>query len=266
MFVSIDMDALRFLHKHVDHETVSALSWLECGQHTSIRIEPYHDRNMFLRGVSDLDVRMLYKNATGKPLSPESPNDALRYQLADVVQLLPSTRALTVEVLAQAELVDDQLHHGARFKYALGSKYPAEPVELFPLTTRPLTDKELAAAANAAETPVTGYPPRLTGQPRKPWEPDLPVHAPIAQERQTAAPAVPAAPEAPTMAKARTGSVRPIVFAAANKVLDDKGIEYVRAAWLSGLRNELVGQLTGEGYHQTTVRIKLSEWAKEKGI
>lgn len=264
MFVSIDMDRLVFLHKHQDHETVSAISWLECGQLTSIRVEPYHDRSRFLGNVSDLDVRMLYKNTTGQPLAREADSTAIRYQLADAVQLMPSTRVLTHEVLAQVDAVDDRLHLGERFKYALGAKAPAQPVELFPLKGRPLTAQELATAESHSRNPVPGYPPRLSGEPRKPWEPELPVHAPVAQAAPTGIPPVPPVPAAPTAGKARTGSVKPVVYGAATRAWEEAG-KGTKATW-EQVRKTLITELEAQGFHPTTIRIKLSEWAKANAI
>lgn len=267
MFVSIDMDALRFLHKHVDHETISAISWLECGQHTSIRVEPYLDRSMFLRNVSELDVRMLYKNTTGKPLPADADAAAVRYQLADVVQLMPTTRALTHEVLAQAAAVDDRLHAGERFAYALGALTPAQPGELFPLKARPLTDQELATAHSHSRNPIRGYPPRLTGQPRKPWEVDEPetqvvdVEASLDSGRGETFSATPDEPERPA-GKARQGSVQPVVFAAAKEAWANRA---EGATW-ADVKALLIPKLEADGFHPTTIRIKLSKWAKENGI
>jgi len=268
MFVSIDMDALRFLHKHHDHETVSAVSWLECGQQVSIRVEPYHDRSMFLRNVSELDVRMLYKNTTGQALPRDADAMAVRYQLADVVQLMPTSRVLTHEVLAQVAAVDDRLHAGERFAYTLGALTPAQPGELFPLKARPLTEQELATAHSHSRSPVKGYPPRLTGQVRKPWETEEPtvvdVEASLDSGRGQTYSAEPEPPEV-KMGKARTGSVQPVVFAAAKAAWEHPDRVAKGLTW-EQVRAELVKKLEADGYHPTTIRIKLSKWAKENAI
>lgn len=267
MFVSIDMDALRFLHKHQDHETVSAVSWLECGQTVSIRVEPYHDRSMFLRNVSDLDVRMLYRNTTGRDLPKDQDAIAARYQLADAVQLMPTSRVLAHEVLAQVAAVDDRLHAGERFAYALGALTPAQPGELFPLTTRPLTEQELATAYSHSRNPIRGYPPRLTGQPRRPWETEevVDVEASLDSGRGQTYSAEPNETPEPKLAKARTGSVQPVVFAAAKAAWEDPERVVQGLTW-EQVRATLVTKLEADGYHPTTIRIKLSKWAKENAI
>jgi hypothetical protein len=270
MFVSIDMDALRFLHKHHDHETVSAVSWLECGQQVSIRVEPYHDRSMFLRNVSELDVRMLYKNTTGQALPRDADAMAVRYQLADVVQLMPTSRVLTHEVLAQVAAVDDRLHAGERFAYALGALTPAQPGELFPLKARPLTEQELATAHSHSRSPVKGYPPRLTGQVRKPWETEEPTielktDGADHTEAHEAQAEVYEQTTGVKMGKARTGSVQPVVFAAAKAAWEHPDRVAKGLTW-EQVRAELVKKLEADGYHPTTIRIKLSKWAKENAI
>lgn len=263
MFVSIDMDALVFLHKHVDHETVSALSWLECGQQVSIRVEPCHDNSRFLANVSELDVRMLYKNATGRPLPGDADHTALRYQLGDVVQLMPHARVLTAEVLAQVNAVEDRLYAGERFKYALGARVPAQAGELLPLKARSLTDKELAEAHMRSRNPIAGYPPKLSGQ-GKPWEapaaPAPQVPAPPAPRAQTAAPDPVAASRG---GKSAPGAVRAVVNAAADQAWEQAGRPADPAA-VRSLAMGLHAGIAAQGHNPTTVRIKLSEWAKAK--
>lgn len=256
MFVSIDMGNLVFLHKHHDHETISALSFLEAPDR-SIRVETT-DRQRFLLNVSDLDMRMLYKNSTGVALAPAD-SATLRHQLADVVHLIPMTHALHNEALEQVAVVEDQLYKGERFKYALGSNKPAQPGELFPLKARPLTDKELTEAMHRSAVPIKTYRPRLSGEPLKPWEPKP-------EESATELPTVPTpAPAAPienTFTKAVKPSVRPVVRAAATAAWEAAG-KPTDLATLKALCGGLVKGLEDQGFHPTTIRIKLSEWTKE---
>lgn len=263
MFVAIDMDNLRFTHKHHDHETVSAVSYLELGTGVTTRIEHAGDRSHFLMGVTDLDVRMLYKNTTGQALPANDNPHALRHQLADVVGLLGATRALREEAQAQVDAVEHRIHDGERFRYALGAKVPAQPGELFPLKGRALTERELQDAAQRAATPVRGYSPRPSGQPARPWDPD-PVPAPAHADTPPPVPSAPAAPSVVTSTvRAPRQSVRPVVRAAADKAWADAG-KPTDHATLKQLTNALVPGLEADGYHRTTIRIKLSEWVRER--
>src|SRR3954465_5051882 len=128
MFISVDMDKLVFLHKHADHETVSRLSWLECGQQVSIRIDDIEVDN-FLSGIAHGDLCHLYQNVTGDSfLEVEwgARASQFRERLREAARNMASTVALTDEVAVQVAAVDDRLHAGERFKYALGAKVPAQ--------------------------------------------------------------------------------------------------------------------------------------------
>ncbi len=259
MFVSIDMDNLVFLHKHHEHETVSALSFLEAADR-SIRVDTC-DRQRFLHGVSDLDLRMLYKNTTGATLAPAD-TATLRHQLADAVSLMAATPAQCAEVTMQVEAVEARLYEGECFKYARGAKVPAQPVELFPLKARPLSEKELAEAQQRARVAITTYKPRLSGEPRKPWEPELPVHAPIAQPAPTPQETAPEPDRVTSVVRTAKPSVRPIVRSAADAAWEAAG-KPTDAASLKELCKGIIPALEAQGYHPTTIRIKLSEWTKE---
>lgn len=270
MFVSIDMDRLVFLHKHHDHETVSRLSWLECGQHTSVRIDNTEADN-FLRGVSHSDLIRFYKNTTGEDALETSWGDRahqFRERLREIAHNLPPTVALIEEVDAQVAVADERLHAGERFKYALGARTPAQAVELFPILGRPINQQQIKAADERAaeakrlhgehlEAERRGdfLPPSARAHAGLPPLPGAPVVEPTATE--TVLP--------PKPAKARSGSVQPVVFAACDKAWNDPQRVSSGESW-ADVKGRLVTQLIADGLHPTTVRIKLSKWAKEKGL
>lgn len=261
MYISIDMDALRFLHKHQDQEVVSAISWLECGQHVSIRIDNIEGEH-FLRGVAHGDLCHLYQNITGDNFHEQQWGDRadqFRERLREAARNVAATVALADEALAQADLVDDKLHAGERFKYALGSRVPAQAQELFPLQPVPLAPTQITAAdARAAGI-------KQMRQQREEAERQgafLPGAQPDHDHTVVTEHAPPAAPEQPKLAKARTGSVQPVVFAAAKAAWEARA---PGVTW-DQLRPELAKKLEADGFHPTTVRIKLSKWAKENGI
>jgi hypothetical protein len=233
MYVSIDMDKLVFLHKHHDHETLSALAFLEAPDR-SIMIENT-ERGEFLHKLSRLELCLLYKNTTGAGLvSTES--QTLRFQLHDVVANMKARLAIRDEVTTQVAAVEDRLYAGKAFAYVLGAKLPTAPLELLGLPAKPLAPAQLDAAAHRAATaPVAPPPP----------------------------PPVPAAPETPEPRQpggARKPSVRPVVFAAADAAWAAAGKGTLRT-W-EQVKADVLADMMKQGYHQTTVRIKLSEWAK----
>lgn len=271
MFVSIDMDRLVFLHKHHDHQTLSGLSWLECGQHTSIRVDNT-DADNFLRGVSHSDLLRLYENVIGeKPMESGWGERAFHFreQLREAALNLPPTVALIEEVDVQVAAVDDRLHAGERFKYALGAKVPAQASELFPIQGRPLTAAQISAANARGAEAAQRFKDHLEAERRGDFLPPsarasgglppLPGAPPVA-------PTVSEAPQhEPKAPKARSGSVQPVVFAACDKAWNDPQRVASGETW-ADVKARLFTQLSDEGFHPTTVRIKLSKWAKEKGL
>jgi hypothetical protein len=271
MFVSIDMDRLVFLHKHHDHETVSRLSWLECGQHTSVRIDNT-EADKFLRGVTHGDLIRFYKNATGEDALEMAWGDGafqFRERLREVARNLPPTVALMEEVDAQVALADDRLHAGERFKYVLGARTPAQAQELFPILGRPINQQQVKAADDRAAESKRQFLDHLEAERRGDFLPASSRAQAGLPPLPGAAPAVQTAPEAeqqpskPT--KARSGSVQPVVFAACDKAWNDPQRVSSGESW-ADVKARLVTQLIGDGLHPTTVRIKLSKWAKEKGL
>ena len=122
MFVSINMNDLQFVHKHKDHETVSALAWLEM-PHKCVQIEST-DREAFGSKMTALELRMLYRNTTALDITGTD-HIVVREMLATLVEekLLPSFAHIN-ELQAQIALVEDDLYNGIPWKYALGSRRP----------------------------------------------------------------------------------------------------------------------------------------------
>lgn len=271
MFISVDMDRQVFLHKHHDHETVSKLSWLECGQQVSIRIDNIEADN-FLRGVAHGDLCHLYQNTTGDDFhEPEWGSRAAQFRerLREAARNMASTIALIDEVDAQVAAVDDRLHAGERFKYVLGARVPAQAAELFPLTFVPLIPPQTQAADARAAEQVRLHKEHLEAERRGDFLPasaranaGLPPLPGAPVTEPTTAEAVPAAPKPP---KARSGSVQPVVFAACDKAWNDPQRVASGEPW-ADVKVRLATQLITDGLHPTTVRIKLSKWAKEKGL
>jgi hypothetical protein len=232
MFVSIDMDKLVFLHKHADHDTLSALAWLEA-PNRSVTIEST-EREHFLNKMGRLDLCILYKNTTGASLVSQQ-NNVLRQQLREMVERTKETPAKLDEVQAQIAKVEDDLHAGTAYKYARGAKTPAQGGELFPLVAKPLTDAQLLTAAERA-------PQELT-------------HA-------DAVPAPP--PPAPRAPAVRAAGVRPVIWAhadagweAAGKPTDKTVVMGLRKGWMKELEEQ-------RGIKTATASNELGAWMKDR--
>lgn len=242
MFVSVDMQKLVFLHKHHDHETLSALAWLEAPER-SVLIDSTA-REYFLLKLTDLELRMLYKNTmqSDAPVHTGIDNSVyLRELLATIVDShMQAKLAIREEVEAQCEHVTDDLYKGTAWTYAIGSKRPAKQQELFPLTGKPLTPASLAQAVQLAPQR------RLT------------------RAAATPAPAPKPTASAPPAAKQRQPSVRPIIWAAADRMWEAAGKSMDKAVVLE-LRKKIMAALESEsGVKKTSSSNELGNWMKAR--
>lgn len=241
MFVSIDMDKLQFVHKHTDHETVSLLAWLEM-PNKSVTIENT-DREYFLAKMTGLDLRMLYKNTTGLDITGTD-HIVVREMLATLVEeKLKPVFVNKAELEAQVELVDDDLHAGVPWKYALGAKRPAKQEELFVLPglhCNPLTGPEGTEAA---------------------------VRAPQRRAVRTATPTAPKGPSVPVPPRAatvRASNVRPRIWAVADRLWEEAGKPTEKAVVLE-LRKKMMAVLESEDHiKKTTSSNELGNWMKTR--
>lgn len=238
MFVSINMDDLQFVHKHKDHDTVSALAWLEM-PHKSVTIEST-EREYFLSKMSGLDLRMLYRNTTGLDITGTD-HIVVREMLATLVdEKLKPVFAHLNELQAQIELVEDDLYKGVPWKYALGSKRPAKQEDLFSLHCKPLDGSEAQAAA---------------------------IRAPQRRKAASATPAAAApapAPQRPAVPKQRMSSVRPVIWAVADQLWQEAGSPKDPKVVLE-LRKKMMATLEADkGVKKTSSSNELGNWMKDR--
>ena len=242
MFVSVDMQKLVFLHKHHDHETLSALAWLEAADRSVLIDSTARDR--FLLSLTDLELRMLYKNTmlSDPPVHTGIDNSIyLRELLATIVERhMQPKLAIREEVEAQCEHVSDDLYNGIPWTYAIGSKRPAKQQELFGFVGKNLSEATLAQAAQLAPQR------RLT------------------RAAATPAPAPKPAASAPPAAKQRQPSVRPIIWAAADRMWEAAGKPMDKAVVLE-LRKKMMAVLESEsGVKKTSSSNELGNWMKAR--
>lgn len=237
MFVSIDMDTLRILHKHHDQFVLNGLSFLEAPHH-SIRNENV-DSPHFLLGMTALDIRILYRNTTGD--DPTGTDDqVMREMIAKLVtDHMPPTLALQAEVDAQLKAVEDDLYNGIPWKYALGAKVPAKAIDLFPLSCKPLDaiDKHKAAQLAPQRRAVREAP-----KPKAPAE---------------------SAPQPAPAAKQRASSVRPVIWQHADEAWAAAGSPKDTATVLA-LRKQMMVDLEAKGVKKTSSSNELGNWMKAR--
>lgn len=270
MFVSIDMDTLRFLHKHPDHETVSAISWLECGQQVSVRVDNT-EREEFLGGVAHGDLCHLYRNVTGDDFHKGQWGERahqFRERLREAARNMPVTNAVSAEVFAQVAKVNDRLYAGERFSYAKGAATPAQAQELFPLRAAPLAPSQTTAADQRAaelrreqlareEAERNGD---LLPRPRLEHEPEVEAAGSNTSQAEAQAPA---APTVTVRSKSVAGATRAVVNAAADSAWEQAG-RPADPLTVKTIARDLHAGIAAQGHNPTTTRIKLTEWAKAK--
>lgn len=246
MYISIDMDKLVFLHKHADQDTVGALAFLEACDR-SVRVDRVDDPD-FLLSMSQTDLRMMYQNVAGRDSATKVEPGVLRNHLQRVAHHMDATKANPEEVQLQVSAVSEQLHKGTPYTYARGAKVPAKARELFPLPYK----EGWWSIQLPGEKQVLPYPANMMARGYA-----------YKEERASAPVVTESKPIGPTVT--RTGAVRPVVRAAADKAWNDPERAAKGLAW-EAVRATLIANLTAQGYHPTTIRIKLSEWAKDNKI
>lgn len=238
MFVCVDVDALQFTHKHHEHEVVSSLAFLEaCNCSTVVDST---DNPNFLKSLTPLNARWLYRNTCGEDITG-TPDIVVREMLAALVAKLPSTLAIEAEVALQIESVEEDLHAGKPWKYAIGLKKPKPMDTLQALHCKPLTEAEGAQAALLA--------PQSRAERAAPKPPATRSTAPQ---------------PAPAVRKARAHSVRPVIWATADAMWEAAGKPTDKAVVLE-LRKKMMVELE-EKHHvkRTSSSNELGNWMKER--
>lgn len=241
MRAAIDMQDLRVLHIHQLAGVVHGLVYLEAKSVKHVAFENT-DRPGFLDGLTTLELTLLYRNTTKSDFPPNVADDLTRRQMiADLIN------AATPRDVNQEEL-EDQIEHVAEkledpadttaFRYVKGARVPAiSDGGLFPLTAYPVSMSKVAAAAQLAAQ-------RLS-----------------TRAAPTAAPAP--APRAQPATRRATGSVRPVVWAHADKVWEAAGKPTDKDAVLE-LRKRMMTELEDQGIKRTSSSTSLGEWMKDR--
>lgn len=125
MNILIDMENLRFVHKHSNATALLLLAEIEM-PHLPVRVEPC-DCDSFLKKMSDMEMFLLYKNSIG--VHPVYVGDKLRAVLMECVSRMPISALDINELRAQVAGIpkdDDQ-----PYKYIRSSLHAQELEELF---------------------------------------------------------------------------------------------------------------------------------------
>ncbi len=145
MPISIDMQVMRFLHKHSNINVVDNLDFIT-GKVCTVGPE---DWAPLYRDLTELDMGLLYKNTTGE--EPPYHGDALRALLAELAERFPVTAVDETELEKQCVYIEKNHPKGLTgFRYCKGSSVPSPlPQTLFPTVALPLLDGAAAVRKHA---------------------------------------------------------------------------------------------------------------------
>jgi hypothetical protein len=225
MYVLVDRDKLVFRHAHPDHAVVSALSTIEVA-HCAVCILPADPACM--NTFTDLELRMLYQNTTGKKLEGYF-RPALCKAVAELAMGLPVSDVNPFEVKQQASKIS--INDAGFYRYVKGAYTPARLQELF-------EPEALVAVPGATPASVPPAPPGAT---------------------PASTPAAPIAPPA-TIAAPRGGN-KAVIWATADVMWEQGGkVREVKA--VLELRKRIMDQLEQQGIKRTSASSELGNWQK----
>lgn len=237
MYVSIDRENLKFLHKHADLHVVCNLVHIEAPNIAICIVD--HDSDAFLSDYTGMELAMLYKNTSGHDHTGRS-DSALRALLAELAGRLPTSDVNKFELDRQAASIPED--NDQPLKYVKGATRPGKaPAELFPLKAERNSDED-AIAARAKQ--------------RAPQRP--------ASVASTPAPASAAARPQRAPAAPRQGGVRAVIWEVADSMWEKEDKPTGKAEVLS-LRKRVMDVLESDhAVKRTSSSNELGQWQKAR--
>lgn len=233
MYISIDMGALRFLHKHPNLDVISNLDFI-LAKHEDTNLGSLTDYNLFSH-YDDKEMATLYSNMVGTP--PSFVGITLRMALFELAESFPVTDCDEAEVLQQVRYVERwNKDSDPGYFYVKGAAIPGK-------TAPPVFHMEFTPehARNAARR----VPPRAVAQ----------------AAAQTHSPT---APRAPTAVKApRSGGVREIIWRVADEMWAAVGSPK-DSPTVRKLRIKMMDALEAQDVKRTTSSNELGNWQKNR--
>lgn len=250
MYISIDRDKTRFMHKHADFTTVCELDYI--GQVIKrTDVEPITEGTQFLTHWTEYELRLLYhKSVTGDNVKePRCPHAGviLRAVLLEMAQRLPVTDADPAEASAQAAWIEERLNKGedvAEYQYVRGSKTPGRKGSLFAHNACAILPPE--EAAKVAHARITAQATRASA---------------LAQaQASAAAQAAISAPAQPKPARSSAGAPRSGVCKLIWEALDAQ----VKLANGIVPERSFIKRLAEErGWNASTASVQYAAWRKQ---
>lgn len=241
-YVSLDMTNLRFLCRASEHRLLSLLANIET-THVAIRIQPCDHPDDF-RHLSDLELRLLYKNSLQVDEAPVGTKD-LRASAYLLAQEVPERKLNGFELESQLACIPSD--DFGRYSYVPGSQVPQREGDLFEPANLKLAKRwdELGlAAARALHAPAAQQATLAPAAPRSP------------ATRPATAPRAPAAPP--------RGGNRALIWQHMDQIWERAGKPMTSSAVLA-LRKTCMDELEQQhSIKRTSASSELGNWMKER--
>jgi hypothetical protein len=242
MYISVDRDKGRFLHKSPHFNVVCNLDWIE-GPIDHLEVCEFTS-HMFLQGWTEAELRKLYQNVTGEDRVPYM-GAQLKGVLIELADRMPPNVVNTFELEVQAQFIS--IKHGEgyrnrpRYQFVENAKVP-----------HLVTEGLFGERVHVQITPEDAAVAARTRAPRAP-----------APAPATVTPVTTARPYAPRTA-ARKGGVREIVWQVADSMWEAAGKPIDKTQVLA-LRKLMMEKLDVEhGVKRTSSSNELGNWQKDR--
>lgn len=237
MYILLNQELLTLNYKNADPLLLCNLAWIELGS-SAYTIGPCDHTT--LRGLTDLELKILYRNITGAELETQSRNAVLQI-LCDLMEAMSVNFFDPNEVETQAACVPEE--HKGFYKFVEGAKRPTLQHELFnnAFTSGKLTELELKA--------LQGIYTSLSTKPSS----TTPVKREFAERVLT-----------PVKSKDPSeGTTSSKIWKLADSCWLDKGNPTDKAS-IDLLKKQIVQTLLGEGINRSTITTQLSHWWRNR--
>jgi len=265
MYISIDRERTRFLHKHADFRTVCNLDYIaQVIKRTDV--EPINDGTHFLIHWTDLELRLLYhKCATGDNVKePRCPHagSVLRAVLLEMAQRMPVTDVDPAEAELQAQWIEahQEKQDVTGYQYVRGAKIPGRQTSLFGRGVCEILPPE--EAAKVAHARITAQATRAAAL----------AHAQASAAAQAAisVPAQPSEPPEPGLKwDHRKGWVKPAPASAPRSgvcklIWEALDAERARINDIPS-RDFIKVHAASQGWNASTASVQYAAWKKQQG-
>lgn len=161
MYVSLDMQNMRIVHKHSSLNAVCGLVHIELPD-VAVNVGAY---DMVVKHKTDMEIKMLFRSCFPGEAG-HMPIPEMKARILQFVEAFPKTDLDELEVKRQADSIRDG--DKKAYKYVKGSFRASRPAELFADATGDSVRAGATIPANTAARPVrpAAAPRAATGAPR----------------------------------------------------------------------------------------------------